>query len=338
MPVRTEHWKFRPHLLIRSGHLQTVAAVYLPRRHAPYRAKLHYIQADDLSAEQGGDQLAIHDDCPAGWEPQHPSVLLVHGLAGCHTSAYMCRMADRLTARGYRVFRLDMRGCGAGEGIAKLPTHCGRSGDVAAALRFMAERHPESPSYVIGFSLGGCLLLNLLAEAGEERVGNLQRSLAICPPIDLFAVERRFDSPGGRPYDKFFVKKLWQQITTRWARFPELAPAVIPPQPKRLRQIDETVIAPSAGFASADDYYTQTQPGPKLARISQPVLIIASEDDPVVPTAPLLNYPRGAGVEAVIVSRGGHLGFIGGGNGDPDRRWLDWRIIEWLETGHVERG
>jgi predicted alpha/beta-fold hydrolase len=109
---------------------------------------------------------------------------------------------------------------------------------------------------------------------------------------------------------------------------------VIPPQPKRLRQIDETVIAPSGGFTSADDYYTKTQPGPKLVRISQPVLIIAAEDDPVVPTAPLLEYSHGEGVEHVIVPRGGHLGFIGGGNGDPDRRWLDWRIIEWLETGH----
>ena len=334
MPVRTEHWKFRPHPLIRGGHLQTVAAVYLPRKHAPYGAKLHFIEADGIPAEQGGDRLALHDDCPAGWQPTDCSVLLVHGLAGCHTSAYMCRMTDRLTARGYRVFRLDMRGCGAGEGIAKLPTHCGRSGDVAAALRYIAEEHPESPTFAIGFSLGGCLTLNLLAEAEENRVGNLVRSLAICPPIDLFAVERRFDSRGGRPYDKFFVKKLWRQITDRWARYPEIAPAVIPPQPKRLRQIDETVIAPSGGFASADDYYTKTQPGPKLARISQPVLIIAAEDDPVVPTAPLLEYERGAGVEAVIVPRGGHLGFIGGGNGDPDRRWLDWRIIEWLETGH----
>ena len=334
MPVSTEHWKFRPHLLLRGGHLQTVAAVYLPRRCAPYGAKLHFIAADGVPAEQGGDQLALHDDCPDGWRPDQPSVLLVHGLAGCHTSGYMCRMTDRLTARGYRVFRMDMRGCGAGEGVAKLPTHCGRSGDVAAALQFIAEQHPESPTFAIGFSLGGCLTLNLLAEAEENRVGNLVRSLAICPPIDLFAVERRFDSPGGRPYDRFFVKKLWQQITARWARFPELAPAVIPPQPKRVRQIDETVIAPSGGFASADDYYSKTQPGPKLVRISQPVLIIAAKDDPVVPTAPLLEYPRGAGVEAVIVPRGGHLGFIGGGNGDPDRRWLDWRIIEWLETGH----
>ena len=334
MPVRTEHWKFRPHPLLRNGHLQTVAAIYLPRRHAPYGAKVHYIPADDTPDGIDGDRIALHEDRPVGWKPDQPVVLMVHGLAGCHNSSYMCRMADRLTARGYCVFRMDMRGCGAGQGIAKLPTHCGRSGDVAAALRYIAGCYPDAPTFAIGFSLGGCLTLNLLAEMGETRVGNLVRSLAICPPIDLFAVERRFNSPGGRPYDKFFVAKLWKQITDRWRRFPETAPAILPRQPKRLRQIDETVIAPSGGFTGADDYYQKTQPGPKLAAVSQPVLIIAAEDDPIVPTAPLFEYEHGAGVQIAVVPRGGHLGFIASANGDPDKRWLDWRIIEWIETGH----
>lgn len=333
MLVRTEHWKFRPHPLLRNAHLQTVAAVYLPRRHAPYKARLHHVAVDDVAPESG-DRIALHDDCPESWLAHRPVVLMVHGLAGCYRSAYMCRMTDRLTARGYRVFRMDMRGCGAGEGLAKLPTHCGRSNDVAAALRYIARLCPESPVYVIGFSLGGCLTLNLLAEAGAEPVANLRRSLAICPPIDLFAVERRFNSPSGRPYDKFFVKKLWKQITDRWRRFPEIAPAVLPPEPRRLRQIDETVIAPSGGFASADDYYSRTQPGPKLTAIRQPVLIVAANDDPIVPTTPLLEYPHSDAVQVAIVPYGGHLGFIASGKDDPDKRWLDWRILEWIETGH----
>jgi uncharacterized protein len=334
MFIRTEHWKFRPHFLLRNGHLQTVAAVYLPRRHAPYRAKLHQVPVEGVSPELGDDQIVLHEDRPLTWEAGGPVVLMVHGLGGCYTSAYMCRMAERLTARGYCVFRMDMRGCGAGEGLARLPTHCGRSGDVAAAIHFIAALYPTAPVFGIGFSLGGCLLLNLLAEAGAAPVANLKRSMAVCPPVDLFAVERRFDSPGGRPYDRFFVKKLWKQITDRWQRFPEIAPAVIPRQPKRLRQIDETIIAPSGGFSSADEYYSATQPGPKLAAISQPVLIIAAEDDPVVPTAPLFQYEHGAGVQTAVVPRGGHLGFIARANGDPDKRWLDWRIIEWIETGH----
>jgi predicted alpha/beta-fold hydrolase len=335
MADRVEHWKFRPHPLVRGGHLQTVAAIYLPRRDAPYGAKLHCVPADDMPPEQGGDQIALHEDRPEAWTPQQAIVLLIHGLGGSYNSTYMCRMADRLTARGYCVFRMDMRGCGAGRELARLPTHCGRGGDVAASVRYIESLYPAAPVYAVGFSLGGTLTLNLLAEAGETRVGNLERALAICPPIDLFDVERRFDSPGGRIYDRFFVKILWRQIVQRWLHFPDLAPSVLPKRPRRLRHIDELVIAPSGGYSSADEYYEATQPGPKLASIRQPATIIAAQDDPIVPSGPLLKYPASDAVNIVIVPGGGHLGFIGRNGKDPDARWLDWRIVDWVETGVV---
>ena len=39
---------------------------------------------------------------------------MIHGLAGCHTSPYMQRIARKLNHRGVRTFRMDLRGCGAG--------------------------------------------------------------------------------------------------------------------------------------------------------------------------------------------------------------------------------
>lgn len=322
--------------MLRGGHLQTMAGIYLPRRDAPYSAKRHYFPADGVPAADGGDQLVLHEDRPMSWQPGEPIVLLIHGLAGCYNSTYMCRMADRLTARGYCAFRMDMRGCGAGGEVARTPTHCGQESDVATALTYLAAIYPQSPTLVVGFSLGGALTLNMLAEAGERRIGNFARAMAICPPVDLFAVERRFNSPGGRAYDRFFVRLLWKQITERWKRFPEIAPKKIPGRPSRLRQIDEMVIAPAAGFTCADDYYRGTQSGPKLARIVQPATILAAEDDPIVPTAPLRQFVHGPGVQTIYAAGGGHLGFISSPrSGDPDHRWLDWRIIDWVEHGTI---
>ena len=330
---RVEHWKFRPHLLFLGGHVQTVAGIYLPRRDAPYRAQQHFLQADAASPLEEGDRLVLHEDRPDAWRAGDPVVLLIHGLAGCYRSTYMCRMADKLSSRGQRVFRMDMRGCGAGQGTARGPTHCGRSEDVARALRYLAELAPQSPALIVAFSLSGSLTLNMLAEAGDERIGNFERALAICPPVDLFDVERRFATRGGRIYDRFFVKLIWKQVLERWALFPELAPAKIPPRPKRLRDIDEMVIAPAAGYRSAAEYYRMTQCGPRMAQVRQRITIIAAENDPVVPTAPLREYPHGSGIEAVYVPGGGHLGFIGRPSRDPDHRWLDWRIVDWVEQG-----
>jgi predicted alpha/beta-fold hydrolase len=333
MAVYTEHWKFRPHRLLRNGHLQTVAAVYLPYRLPPYAATLHYVPVDDVPPDQGGDQIALHEDRPAEGSPTAPVVLMIHGLSGCYESLYMCRMVQKLTSRGLTTYRMDMRGCGAGEDVARRPTHCGRHSDVAAAVRFISARHPQAPLYTVGYSMGGTLALNMLADAGHTRIGNLERTLAICPPLDLFSVQKQLETPLGRRYDRFFVKSLWTQVKKRWLRFPDMKPQAPPPLPRKLEEINEWVIAPSGGFKNASDYYAKTQPGPKLASIKQPATIMAAEDDPIVPTAALRNYQLSPSVDAHIVGGGGHLGFIAARNGDPDVRWMDWRIIDWIETG-----
>ena len=313
--------------------MQTVAAVYLPCKLPAYRATRHFVAVDDATPEDGGDQIALHEDRPEQDNPTSPVVLLIHGLSGSYESTYMRRMAERLTGRGYTTYRMDMRGCGAGEDVARRPTHCGRSGDVVAAVNFISNRHKQAPLLTVGYSMGGTLALNMLAEAGHTRIGNLERTLAICPPINLFSVQQQLETRLGRRYDKFFVKSLWQQITKRWRRFPDMKPDAPPPLPKKLGEINEWVIAPSGGFKDASDYYAQTQPGPKLASIKQPTMIIASHDDPIVPTGPLMQYPLGDHVERIISPYGGHLGFIAARNGDPDIRWLDWRVIDWIEKG-----
>ncbi|NOZ39411.1 MAG: alpha/beta fold hydrolase [Planctomycetes bacterium] len=325
-------WNFRPHPLLANGHLQSLFGVRWPTNVPPCVAKQHPVSLDD------GDRVMLHEDfLPAADSPMVadnvPTVLLIHGLAGSYLSTYMRRTAHRLTQQGYRVFRMDMRGCGAGEGIAKLPPHCGQWADVAAALFHIAELYPEAETSVVAFSMGGSLTLNMLAEAGEMRVGNLQRSLVICPPIDLAHVEQHFRTFWGRRYNNFFIGLIWPQILRRWKLFPDLAPNPIPIRPKRLYDIDELIVAPAGGFASAQDYYQKASPGPKLPSIKQPVTILFSEDDPVVPVEPLFDSLHSSSIETVTTHHGGHLGFLAGRNDDPDFRWLDWRIIEWLAEG-----
>ena len=141
---------------------------------------------------------------------------------------------------------------------------------------------------------------------------------AICDDHSLYLrqsnwaeVERHFRSGLGRRYDKFFVNLLWKQNLQRWKLHPEEAPNKIPRPPRRLRELDEIVTAPTGGFRSAADYYEQSSPGPKLAAIRQPVTIFSSEDDPIVPVGPLLSSSLSDSTELVTSTYGGHLGFFG---------------------------
>lgn len=330
MTQPVKKWNFRPHPLVKNPYLQSVVGIHWPTGVPDYQAKQHTVALDD------GDQLVLHEDVLADATEDAPIVLLIHGLAGSHMSTYMSRNAHHFSQRGYRVFRMDMRGCGAGEKLAKRPTHCGRSDDVAAALYHIAELFPETETSIVAYSMSGTLTLNMLAEAGEMPIGNLQRSFVVSPPTDLAHVERYFSTFWGRKFDKFFVKLIWSQIQRRWEHFPELALDPIPMIPKRLRDIDEMVIAPSGGFTSADDYYEKTSPVTKLKEIKQPVTILFAEDDPVVPIGPLLAASRSSSVELITTKHGGHLGFLGSRNEDPDFRWLDWRVFDWLEEGQAK--
>jgi uncharacterized protein len=314
---------FRPHPLVRGGHLQTLAGVFLPGPRFGYRARRHIVALAD------GDRIVLHDDCPTSWQPGDRVALLIHGLAGCHQSSYMARIAAKLERRGVRAFRLDLRGCGAGLGLARLPYHSGRSEDAAAALEKIAELCPRSPTALVGFSLGGNITLKLLGELGDARLANLDRAVAVCPPADLLAAVEQIRQPRNRLYERHFVRLLMRQLREQRRLLSDLPPLVFARPPRHLWQFDDEFTAPVCGFGRAINYYQQASAVRLVGSIRRPVLVIAAHDDPLVPIASLEPLRSCAAVEFEVTPSGGHLGFIGPRHGG-DRRWLDGRVVEWV--------
>lgn len=311
---------FRPHLLVRGGHAQTLAGVYYPGRKIAYRAERHLVTLDD------GDRIVLHDDRPAGWQPHDRSALMIHGLAGSHASGYMQRIARKLNARGVRVFRMDLRGCGAGTGLAQLPYHSGRSHDAAAALRAIAQHLPYSPTTLVGFSLGANITLKLMGELERQTVGNLDSAVAVCPPVDLAACSRQISLPSNRIYDRYFVGLLLRQL-----RAAQMAQGIkLGRRPRTLWEFDNAFTAVVCGFGTADNYYAAASSAPLIGRISWPTLILAAHDDPMIPSQSLASMTMPPAVELRLTESGGHLGFIGQSGVDADRRWMDWRVVDWI--------
>ena len=56
--------------------------------------------------------------------------------------------------------------------------------------------------------------------------------------------------------------------------------------------------------------------------------IITARDDPFIPYKAIESAKLSANVALHVTPSGGHLGFIAGRNGDPDRHWLDWRVVD----------
>lgn len=352
-----------------------------------------------------GDALIAVDDCPVSWRPGDPAILMMHGLGGCARNAFLVRTAAKLVASGVRVFRLNLRGCGAGAGLCRWPYHAGRSDDlrvvVEAVVRWCRERsladtfslsprtvqgsekpslwgegrgegntsppHPsplprspessldsfsrggegagtigrqdspqiESPLTLFGMSLSGNILLKYLGEAGATVPRSVRAALVANPPIDLSRSVRTLERPLNRGYDRHFTKLLIEHVRRQSTLRPDFAP--LPSRlPRSLYDFDDRYTAPHGGYADAGEYYAAASAQSRIGAIRLPTTIVTTADDPLVPIETFREQASAwpVGVQLVITSGGGHLGYVSQGSSDPDNRWLDWRVVEFA-TSHA---
>lgn len=255
-------------------------------------------------------------------------VLLVHGLGGSSDSPYVVGAAARLVESGFACLALNLRGADrTGEDIY----HAGLTADLAAALV-----SPEVAAYektaVVGFSLGGHVTLRLAIDGPPAQ---LHAAVAICPPVDLAATATTIDSRSGWLYRRYLLARLLE-IYAEVADRRQLARSVAEVrQARTFVEFDSLVIAPRYGFVDAWDYYRSVSVAPDLVRLETPTLLLATEDDPMVPAASLRIPVRrsSASLSCQVSVRGGHLSFPRDLDlGVPTDLGLYPQVIGWLRT------
>lgn len=251
------------------------------------------------------------------------AVLLVHGITGAADSRYARLGAAAALERGMSCLRLNLRGCDLeGEDYY----HAGLTEDLVAAME-----SPELAGYervhVLGYSLGGHLALRLAAVDRPPRLGAVA---AVCAPVDLEACQTAFDRKALTPYRIYVLRGLKQIYAAVAARRPVPCPPAAARRIRSIREWDDRVVAPRWGFADAGDYYRRASVAPHLGGLSVPALLVAAEDDPMVPAETLRpaldGLARNGGTDRLTVRwlRGaGHLGFPRGlrldrGRGAPE--------------------
>lgn len=313
---------FSPFPLFPGAHAQTAIASHLPVTALPSQTQL--VTLED------GDQIALEVSKPPSWQPHHPTVIILHGLCGSHEGANLVRTASNVVAQGGRAVRMNMRGCGSGQGLARQLYHSGRSEDIWAALEALHARTPYSPTTLIGFSLGGNQILKLAGELGSSAPSYLAQVIALCAPVDLHRCAALLARPENRFYNRHFVRQLRRDRLEREHFFPDL-PQVTLPDELTVYAFDDLYTAPQSGFKSADDYYTQTSAASLVPNITIPCQILFAEDDPFIAAGAFDGIKVPSNVEVYHTTYGGHLGFLGTPGRWGGFRWLDAQIMSWLE-------
>jgi predicted alpha/beta-fold hydrolase len=307
---------YRP--LFRNPHLQTVAAHYWKRPDAgpdyPLTRRLFRTEPDV--------QVAVDSQQPRGQPAGH--VVMVHGLEGSSEAAYVRSLSTAVVLNGFAAHRFQMRTCGGTEHLCNTLYHAGLTSDLHSVVRQIQAGQP-APVFLVGFSLGGNVVLKLAGELGDEGPALLRGVCGVSTPLDLKACALRIAKPDNRVYEKRFVKRMRARLGAT-GRYPAKDIDGL----KSVWEIDDRITAPSFGFGNAENYY-QTQSAVRfLERIRVPVLLIQAKDDTLVPfeiftAKELTGNPL---IEVRVTESGGHLGFLGR---RPHRWWVDDTLVEWIE-------
>lgn len=265
-------------------------------------------------------------------------LVVVHGLGGCADATYARRAAQVAAEAELATFRFNMRGSDR-SGIDYY--HAGLTSDLAAAIR-----SPELASFrhvvLLGYSLGGHVALRYATGVDGETDGRLRAVAAVSSPLDLEACCRHIDRPGLALYRRYLLRNLAQiygAVADRQNLPTSRAEAA---KIRTFVEWDGKIVAPRHGFDDAFDYYRRASVAPHLAKLRVPTLLVASENDPMVPIDSIRRVVEEAGeipgLEAVLTAEGGHVGFPEDVDlGLPGGPGIEAQAVGWLAARLPDR-
>ena len=313
--------------------MQTIASFLLPR-------KIHLPPAEERLVEVAPD---INVRCLCYWQKQDRSkpltLIVVHGLEGSSDSQYMQGIARNGLAGGMNVVLMNQRNCGGMDHVAPTLYNSGLSGDVAAVARHVMDVDGVSQFALIGFSMGGNLVLKLAGEWSEDGPRQFRAVAAVCPAMDLAASADALHEPANRIYEYYFLMQLFRRFRLKARLFPGKFDVSRLRGISTLRMFDDRITAHYCGFTGADDYYARAAASNVVDRIAVPTLIIHAANDPFIRVQPetLRRIAANPNITYVETADGGHCAFLGKptGNAADDGRWAEREVVEFAAS-HAE--
>lgn len=320
---------FRPHPLLSSAHLQTIATLLRPSPKLALRLeRLELADGDFIDLAWSGEQHA-----------NGPLAVLVHGLAGGFESKYLLGTACQLIAQGWRTVMLQLRGAGPEPNRLHRCYNQDDTDDLRYFWRLLRSREPGAFIASVGWSLGGNVTLKALAEEGRAAPINMAAAASV--PFNIRPCAERLGTGFSRVYQRKLLGSVKDALRRKHPQVP-LSPAVDLPAALAAQNFidyDTAYTAPLAGYRDVEDYYTHASCGPLLNSIRRPTLVVHALDDPFMTAAiiPDVNDLSNQ-VTLELAHNGGHVGFVSAGALGQPYCWLERRLADYLHEGFMHYG
>ncbi len=319
---------FEPNPWLANGHLQTIVGNFLPRPPFLLPSVPETVEVDPAD----GSRVLCH----CHWQPEavrasRLTAVLLHGLNGSSDSRYIRGIAALAWDAGMNVVRMNMRNCGGSDALTPTLYHSGRSADVGAVVRHFAERFSLERVALVGYSMGGNVMLKLAGEWGNR--APLVAVATVCPAIDLAAGSNALHEAQNRVYERHFLRALMQRFHQKAAIFPEVYGKGRVGPVRSIRDFDQKIVARYCGFQDADDYYYRAAAARVIDRVAVPTLVLIAQDDPFIRFYPetrarILANPF---IDFVEPRHGGHCAFLS--RRSPDGvHWGEVTVVRYLQA------
>ncbi|NND88720.1 MAG: alpha/beta fold hydrolase [Flavobacteriaceae bacterium] len=287
--------------IFKDGHFATI-----------YSAKLRPIP----KLEQKRERLILPDgdfidlDRSYSNAPSRKVALLLHGLEGNAQRVYIKGQGKVLVENGWDVVAMNYRGCSGEDNHRYLSYHSGQTDDLEPVIdHILSERHYDEMS-LIGFSLGGNLVLKYLGERSTIPT-EIRTGVAISVPIDLRGSLEQLSLFKNFVYSTSFIRDLKKKYKRKMERHPEKMSVKDLKKISTLLDFDNIYTAPAHGFDNAFDYYAKSSSLNFLPKIQHKVLILNAKNDTFLSEScyPYELASKSKNLYLETPKHGGHVGF-----------------------------
>lgn len=290
---------YRPPLLHRNAHFSTI----IPNRLRPV-AFTGFVRQRIETEDDDFFLVDFH------YQGANSVAILAHGLEGSSQSTYMLGMARHLNALGMDIAAMNHRSCGGNPNQLASSYHSGKTDDLHLLVSRLSQRYEHV--YMIGFSLGGSMVLKLAGEWGSDAPRSVRAVIGVSVPCDLAGSAKRLQHWQNRIYLTRFLRQLKRKALQKAKQFPEAMldePAIR--SASSFQAFDDAYTAPIHGFGTAERYYAECSSKRFLASIEVPTLIINAENDSFLSREcfPREEVAKNPYVEMLTPTHGGHVGF-----------------------------
>lgn len=289
--------EYKPPALLFNAHLETIfPSLFRDVKLEPYQRER--IESND------------HDFLDLDWLTQQSKKLVIisHGLEGNTNRSYVKGMSRAFFTNGFDTLAWNYRGCGEEINKQLRFYHSGATDDLDCVIQHANNKKQYEAIYLIGFSLGGNLILKYLGERTPHSI--IKKSIVFSVPLNLHSSCLQISKPSNWIYSNRFLKSLKNKIIQK-SKLMQGIDLKGMDKINSLIQFDDHYTAPLHGYRNALDYYKQCSSLYFLKDISIPTHIVNAQNDPFLsedcyPVEQLKNH---SSITFESPKHGGHVGF-----------------------------